>query len=150
MSRQAYNYLMNIPLHYWTVHAFDTKCNHITNNVVETTNEWVKAARKLPILQVVETIWKQITKHLVDRFEQCKRCSEDELPPNIQKVLSMTMRNGRGLLPMQYGEFSYEVSDGNMRYVVDLESKYCDCGIWTVSGLPCSYGLHFIMKKKNE
>lgn len=48
MSQQAYNYLMNIHLLHWIVHAFDheTKVDHITNNVVETTNKWVKPTQK--------------------------------------------------------------------------------------------------------
>lgn len=58
------------------------------------------------------------------------------------------MKLGRCLAPMQCSELTFECQDGNMRYVIDLEEKSCDCGYWTMSGLPCSHALLSIVKKR--
>lgn len=39
------------------------------------------------------------------------------------------MTNVRGLIPMQCEKFTFEVTNDNMRYMVDLENKSSDCGI---------------------
>lgn len=82
----------------------------------------------MPMLHMVKTIWKQLIKRIVNRIEHSKKCFDDVLPPNIQGALSNIMKNGRGLSLLQCREFSFEVFDGNMSYIVDLESMSCDCG----------------------
>lgn len=58
ISEHAFNYLMNILLHQWMVHEFDPECkrDHVTNNIVEATSEWVKAAKKFPMLLMVKPL----------------------------------------------------------------------------------------------
>lgn len=53
------------------------------------------------------------------------------------------MQNGKRINFAAVWRVQFEVSDGNMRYVLDLESRSCDYGFWKISGSRCSHALHY-------
>ncbi|KAK0575955.1 hypothetical protein LWI29_009574 [Acer saccharum] len=66
ISEPAHQYLLKIPLEYWTVHAFDTitKTDHNTNNVVDAFNGWLNKYRAQPLLTMMENKTQQKGRYL--------------------------------------------------------------------------------------
>ncbi|KAK0598843.1 hypothetical protein LWI29_038544 [Acer saccharum] len=102
ISKPAHQYLLKIPLEYWTVYAFDTitKTNHNTNNVVEAFNGWLNKYRAQPLLTMMEN--------------------------------------------------EFEVVDGTRQFVVKLDDRTCQCGIWTVFGIPCEHDMACITRMRQN
>ncbi|KAK0574656.1 hypothetical protein LWI29_026811 [Acer saccharum] len=87
-SERAHQYLMDIPLELWYVHAFDTltKIDHNTNNIVEAFNGWLNKYRKLPMLTMLETVRRKLMKRIHERFEAAMFW-ESNMPPTVNKKL---------------------------------------------------------------
>ncbi|KAL5763814.1 hypothetical protein ACOSQ2_016408 [Xanthoceras sorbifolium] len=85
---------------------------------------------------MMENIRRKIMKRIHRRYEAALKW-ETNIPPK-----------GRYLDPLQCGEWEFEVVDGERRFVVNLDSKTCECGLWAVSGIPCRHGyVHDYLKK---
>ncbi|KAL5749534.1 hypothetical protein ACOSP7_024137 [Xanthoceras sorbifolium] len=149
-SVPAYDYLMQIPKHQWSVHEFDQECksDHNTNNVVEAFNGWLSKLRALPMLTMMENIRRKIMKRIHRRYEAALKW-ETNIPPAITRQMQKAQQKGRYLDPLQCGEWEFEVVDGERRFVVNLDSKTCECGLWAVSGIPCRHALACILKRRD-
>ncbi|TXG56738.1 hypothetical protein EZV62_018051 [Acer yangbiense] len=150
-SEIAHQYLMDIPLELWSVHAFDTltKTDHNTNNIVEAFNGWLNKYQKLPMLTMLETIRRKLMKRIHERFETAMHW-ESNIPPIVNKKLQEAQKKGRYLDPLRCGEWEFEVVGENRQFVVKLNKRTCDCGIWDVSGLPCKHAMACITKKRDD
>ncbi|KAK2649706.1 hypothetical protein Ddye_017195 [Dipteronia dyeriana] len=62
VSVEAYQLLMNIPIDIWARHRFDTriKSDHVTNNISECFNRWIKDDRDKPILTLMGIIRRKV------------------------------------------------------------------------------------------
>ncbi|KAL5765757.1 hypothetical protein ACOSP7_016374 [Xanthoceras sorbifolium] len=149
-SVPAYDYLMQIPKHQWSVHEFDQECksDHNTNNVVEAFNGWLSKLRALSMLTMMENIRRKIMKRIHRRYEAALKWATN-IPPAITMQMQKAQQKGRYLDPLQCGEWEFEVVDGERRFVVNLDSKICECGLWAVSGIPCRHALACILKRRD-
>ncbi|KAF8389413.1 hypothetical protein HHK36_026108 [Tetracentron sinense] len=57
-KKEAYEWLMEKPLHSWSRHEFDpwVRSDHVTNSMTESFNQWVGDLRNKPILTLVDSI----------------------------------------------------------------------------------------------
>ena len=55
------------------MHVFDkfVKCDHITNNMIESWNAWFGEMRKTPIITLMEHVRKQMMKAIIKRKQTC-------------------------------------------------------------------------------
>lgn len=62
IDTDAFEHLRKLNPKYWSVHAFDKfiKCDHTTNNVIESWNTWIGEMRKALIITLVEYIRKKM------------------------------------------------------------------------------------------
>ena len=51
---------------------------------------------------------------------------------------------------LRCGEDKFEVVDGNRRFVVELDKRTCQCGIWVISWVPCMHAMACITKKRDN
>ncbi|KAK0604446.1 hypothetical protein LWI29_015777 [Acer saccharum] len=77
-------------------------------------------------------------------------CWESNIPPTVNKKLQEAQKKGRYLDPLRCGEWEFEVVDENRQFVVKLNERTCDYGIWAVSGLPCKHAMACITKKMDD
>ncbi|TXG53787.1 hypothetical protein EZV62_019043 [Acer yangbiense] len=150
-SPEAHAYLSNISVETWAVHAFDSVCKseHNTNNVVEAFNGWMNKHRALPMLTMMERVRRKFMKRIQDRYEAAILW-ESNIPPVINRKLQKAQQKGRYLDPLRCGEDEFEVVDGNRRFVVELDKRTCQCGIWVISGVPCMHAMACITKKRDN
>ena len=136
----AYKYLMNIPLGFWSTHAFDTrvKIDHCTNNLSESFNSWIEPVRGFSVLNIMEGIRTQIMQRIVVRRKKELNCTSVLMPRILSKVNELVDNSRRCRVVTEAGA-SFEVQDYNFKLVVNLDTRSCDCRRWDVSGLPCRH-----------
>ncbi|XP_052289098.1 uncharacterized protein LOC112497627 [Citrus sinensis] len=150
ISDAAHRWLMNIPTVYWAKHTFPnhTKCNHVTNNMTESFNNWINSFRGMPIVRMLEEIRRKIMKLIHKRNEDAKKWN-GHLPPLVRRKIVEARAAARGLTVIFGHENTFEVMEDLCKvFVVDLGKKTCNCGEWQISGLPCKHSICSIDAKR--
>ncbi|MQL75966.1 hypothetical protein Taro_008335 [Colocasia esculenta] len=111
---------------------FDSMYAQMYSNLAESFNAWIKPARGLPILQMVETIRRQIMEMGGRRRIEAANW-ETTLCPNIEKVFAMIMFNARQNSVIPSDGRLFEVVNGNKTYVT------CSCHKWQLLKIPCEH-----------
>ncbi|KAK9233359.1 hypothetical protein WN943_023608 [Citrus x changshan-huyou] len=150
ITPDGYEWLMKIPIACWAKHLFSphTKCNHVTNNMTESFNNWINNYRGLPIVRMFEEIRRKIMRLIHKRHEAALGWN-DELPPVMRRKIIEGIVAARSLsIIFGHNETFEVVEDATKIIVVDLPKKNCDCGEWGISGLPCKHAICCIDAKR--
>ncbi|XP_020263043.1 uncharacterized protein LOC109839024 [Asparagus officinalis] len=141
MDPRANNITVNYSPDQWANAFFPgIRYGHVTSNVAESFNNWIRKARMLQILQIVEHIRKQIMVRMSNR-----RLLGDKwvryLCPQTEMVLKENIEKGRPLDVKQAAADIFEVQ-AHKTTRVDLEKKTCTCRAWDVMRIPCKEDMH--------
>ncbi|TXG57655.1 hypothetical protein EZV62_015484 [Acer yangbiense] len=138
----AYNYIMKVPLKHWALHAFEdyVKLDHVTNNISECFNVWVEKFRTQPALSILEGVRRKMMQRMTKRLDEGRNWVSN-IPPLVNKKLSERQDDLRFVLVLCASDKEFEVKDGVTFYIVNLDSKRCDCGLWELSSIPCKHAL---------
>ncbi|XP_073137997.1 uncharacterized protein [Henckelia pumila] len=118
----------------------------INNNIAESWNNWVKAARHLPIVAMVDHICLQIMDMMHRRRETTMRMVK-RLSPSKENVVAKTYAESRSLKVHKACGWSFEVVDGDKSFGVDLSARTCSCRAWQINRLPCKHACAAIESK---
>ncbi|CAL1371662.1 unnamed protein product [Linum trigynum] len=88
------------------------KCDSVESNICETWNGMIVKYRGMRMIDMLEGIRKKVEK---------------------EKELARLCTSKQTL------DLKCEVKMGNSGYIVDLQTKTCTCGYWSLSGLPCCH-----------
>ncbi|CAH9126506.1 unnamed protein product [Cuscuta epithymum] len=141
LSPQGHEWLMNVPTVCWAKHMFSkhTKCNHVTNNMTESFNNWIGNYRGMPIVRMYEEIRRKIMR-LIHKRNMVAQEWKGDLPPIVRKKVIENRANARSLSVIFGQNNTFEVMEDISKInVLDLQEKKCDCMEWEISGLPCKY-----------
>ena len=88
LSREAYNWLLDVPPFHWSRHAFDerAKNDHVANNIIKSFNSQLGVARQKSILSLLEHIRRKVMKSLRTRSKKGNNW-RTEIPPRVQKTV---------------------------------------------------------------
>lgn len=118
----------------------------INNNIVESWNNWVKPARYLPIVGMVDNIRIQIMTTMHQRREKTLEMTQ-ELSPRKEKDVSSAYSKSRTLKVHKSCGAQFEVIDGDKSFAVDLNLYNCSCRYWQIYRLPCKHACACIESK---
>ncbi|XP_073137771.1 uncharacterized protein [Henckelia pumila] len=118
----------------------------INNNIAESWNSWVKPARHLPIVAMVDNIRIQIMKMMHERREK-SLVMDKNLTPRKEKDVSLAYSQSRSLKVHRSCGLKFEVIDGYKTLAVDLSSWTCSCRGWKIYKLPCKHACACIESK---
>ncbi|XP_073132129.1 uncharacterized protein [Henckelia pumila] len=118
----------------------------INNNIAENWNSWVKPARHLPIVAMVDNIRIQIMTMMHERREKSLVMDKD-LTPRKEKDVSLAYSQSRSLKVHRSCGLKFEVIDGDKTLAVDLSSWTCSCRGWQIYKLPCKHACACIESK---
>ncbi|XP_073308838.1 uncharacterized protein [Primulina huaijiensis] len=118
----------------------------INNNIAECWNNWVKAARFLPIVAMVDQIRIQIM-DIMHRRREASMGMIKILSPSKENVLAKTYAESRSLKVLKACSWSFEVVDGDKSFAVDLCATTCSCKAWQLNRLPCKHACAAIESK---
>ncbi|KAH9686718.1 SWIM-type domain-containing protein [Citrus sinensis] len=140
-TQAAYDYLIKIDKKQWARHAFpdDVKVDHVTNNLTESWNSWLNEYRDKPVLTLMEFIRKKVMKRLYKRHSDARKWI-GKLPPTVRRKLNVSRQEGRYVRVLMASEYEFEVMDENNKtFMVNMQNKTCDCGVYQICGIPCKH-----------
>ena len=141
LNEDAEKWLIKIPAESRSRYAFDprVRCDHITNNLVESFNSWLGRWRGKPILTMLEGIRGKLMSRMHKRYNKAMSWNTSIIN-NIKKGLNNTLFKSRECSVDFAGSDVYEVRDKDgVRHIVDLCKMTCICREWDISGIPCIY-----------
>ncbi|XP_075481257.1 uncharacterized protein LOC142521969 [Primulina tabacum] len=118
----------------------------INNNIAECWNNWVKAARYLPIVGMVDHIRVQIMNMMHQRRESTAIMVK-ELSPKKEKAIGSVYVESRKLRVHRSCNWRFEVVDGEKSFAIDLIAMTCSCRYWQINKLPCNHACAAIESK---
>ncbi|KAK3193009.1 hypothetical protein Dsin_024319 [Dipteronia sinensis] len=116
---------------HWSMHCFDTsiKCNHVTNNMIESFNSMLGEHRAITYFCLLEYIRRMVMKRFQERKEACNRWTFD-LPPIVKAKLVKTSEESRMLTMLKDGNGEYELLGETRAYLAKLRLGTCDLCVW--------------------
>ncbi|XP_027184204.1 uncharacterized protein LOC113782512 [Coffea eugenioides] len=117
INREAWKYLDKISRSSWC------KCDHVTNNFIESFNNWVGDLRGKPILTLVDGLRRKFMKNLHKRYQ--KGCTlTANITPRIAKKLTEISQALRKCEMHMASEDTFEIGDLDRSYIVVLSKSY--------------------------
>ncbi|XP_020262552.1 uncharacterized protein LOC109838530 [Asparagus officinalis] len=149
MAPAAYEIAINYSPEHWANAFFPgIRYGHVTSNVAESFNSWIREARLLRILQMVEHIRKQLMTRMNNRrIMACKWTSY--LCSKVEKIVRENMEKGHTLEIRQSRDDIFEVQSHRTTRV-DLENRTCTCRAWDVTRIPCVHACAVIIYMKRD
>ncbi|WMV42718.1 hypothetical protein MTR67_036103 [Solanum verrucosum] len=133
-------------LHYdprnWSRAFFQThsKCDVVENNMCETFNSWILAARHKSIITMLEDIRHKMMNRHIDMIKFAETWISD-IAPMARAILERNKEYSNNC-NVQWNELNgFEISEREYSFVVDLEKKHCDCRLWMLRGIPCPHAI---------
>ncbi|KAL0453314.1 UNVERIFIED_CONTAM: hypothetical protein Slati_1309500 [Sesamum latifolium] len=151
---EAFKWLAKRPAAQWSRAYFRThsKCDILLNNLCESFNATLVAARSKPIVDMLETIRMMLMKRIYVKRDQMKKY-KGILCPNIQKMMEELKKKSMEYIAHWNGhdQFEIEGSYGD-RHTVNLTEQTCSCRKWQLTGIPCAHAISgmFFMGYKPE
>ena len=68
--------------------------------------------------------------------------------PSVVKLIEQNKKSVLGVKGIPVDVYEFEVDDGEESYVVNLTNKSCDCGRWSLIGIPCNHSMACIVSRK--
>lgn len=62
-----------------------------------------------------------------------------KFPPKMKKVISESTKWSRHCIVQRCGEYEFQVDQNEFIGRVKLDSNYCECEMWQLSGIPCHH-----------
>lgn len=142
ISQEAAYWIRHRPPRLWATAYFDgTRYGHLTANIVESLNSWLLEASGLPIIQMMESIRRQLMTWFNERREASMQWSTI-LVPSAERRVSEAIERARGYQVGRANEAEFEVvSQHEGTNIVDIRNRCCLCRGWQLYGLPCAHGV---------
>ena len=136
----AYRWLMEIPSEQWARHMFDASLKnvHVTSNVAESFNAWIRPFRGLPIYNLMDGIRGKVMARLERKRRQGLQM-EGLMCSNTQEKLFVNRDMSSKCKMVSASNNEFEVFDEKFRFGVLIDEMHCDCGEWQLDGVPCRH-----------
>ena len=146
-NTEAMNYIREHHKKIWTRSQFLTHCkvDYVTNNLVESFNNWVKPFKAMNVDDFLDKIRQLLMKKWHTRRTVSTKIGGVVLPHIIKKLKEQSFN-----LDMDVDSCSNKVAEvcvkgsNGFKCVVNLEQKTCSCRKFDVSGIPCMHAIAFI------
>ncbi|XP_010414237.1 PREDICTED: uncharacterized protein LOC104700419 [Camelina sativa] len=141
ISPEAALWIRNLQPSQWATYCFEgTRFGHLTANVTESLNSWIQDASGLPIIQMLESIRRQLMTLFNERREASMQWS-GMLVPSAERHVLEAIEESRLYLVHKANEAQFEVTTSEAKYIVDIRCRSCFCRGWELHGLPCSHAV---------
>ncbi|XP_062103440.1 uncharacterized protein LOC133814507 [Humulus lupulus] len=137
-NKDEYKWLTDIEVKHWSMSCFDTtsKVEHLTNNHVESFNDWIDEIRLKPPIEFLEGLQIQNSDIMCSRRITFERWNE-KLTPKVHLKVKQLLRRARYAKVRQVGPNEFQVDYMNKRCAVRLDVGWCICGQWKIRGISC-------------
>ena len=142
LSKTAAEDLLKYPPHAWCRAYFSSRSHNfmVDNNITESFNSWVLAARHKPIVSMLEDIRLQSMTRIANNKKMVEKWSNEWSPAcmtmyqdnNLSSAICQVVFNG---------DQGFEIGEGDDKHTVILDKKLCTCRAWELTGIPCAHAI---------
>lgn len=141
ISPDAAYWIRRLPPRLWATAYFEgLRLGHLTANVVESINTWISEASGLPIVQMMESIRRQLMTWFNERREVSMQWTST-LVPNAEKQVAEAIELAQSYQVLRANEAEFEVISHEGTNIVDIRNRCCLCHGWQSYGLPCAHAV---------
>ncbi|XP_019225770.1 PREDICTED: uncharacterized protein LOC109207327, partial [Nicotiana attenuata] len=141
VDKKTFNYLMEEPPGRWArSHCPRRRYDMLTTNIVESMNNVLRRSRELPILTMMDFIQEKLQSWFYERrtlaegiFRDISNWAEPTLEAKIQPAFTFRV------LPID--RLKFNVKEGGMEFIVDLDKRACDCSEFQLDEMPCEHAI---------
>ncbi|KAF6153496.1 hypothetical protein GIB67_027363 [Kingdonia uniflora] len=129
----AKSWLDREPAEYWCKPHFDStiKCEHITNNLSESYNNWIIKLRDKPLHKFIEGMNLMMMKLTYDRRKKPKKYNVNFVVPRAKTHIEEMKKCCNQYIPQGDDANKWvSISKDGKKWKVDLVGKTCDCYEW--------------------
>ncbi|KAF7119673.1 hypothetical protein RHSIM_Rhsim13G0031700 [Rhododendron simsii] len=141
VSQEAAYWIRRVPPRLWATAYFEgTRFGNLTANIIESLNSWILEASSLPIIQMMESIRRQLMTWFNERREASMQWASI-LVPSAERRVSEALERARTYQVLRANEAEFEVISHEGTNVVDIRNRCCSCRGWQLYGLPCAHAV---------
>ncbi|XP_050888646.1 uncharacterized protein LOC127093787 [Lathyrus oleraceus] len=149
----AWTWLMAVPTKSWCKHAFSfyPKCDTLMNNISESFNATILAARDKPILTMCEWIRKYLMNRLSTSASKLENWPHKVMPIPRRRLDNEVFNSGHWLPTWSIAEtFQVTHSYNTHEFIVDIAKRSCSCNFWELVGIPCRHAVAALSYRKQN
>lgn len=141
ISPEAAYWIRRIPPRLWATAYFEgTRFGNLTANIIESLNSWILEASALPIIQMMESIRRQLMTWFNERREASMQWASI-LVPSAERRVSEALERARTYQVLRANDAEFEVISHEGTNIVDIRNRGCSCRGWQLYGLPCAHAV---------
>lgn len=151
LSNEAYDWLKNIPPQQWCKYMMSArpKCDMLSNNLCESFNNYIKEARDMPILTMLEALRRQIMCRIYTKKQWIEKYA-GKVCPRIQDKLDVIKNKSLQFECYLSADGRWEVTVEDKGWFVDLRNHTCSCREWSLTGIPCLHATCAILQERKH
>ncbi|KAH6783856.1 hypothetical protein C2S52_008815 [Perilla frutescens var. hirtella] len=109
-----------------------------TSNIAESFNSRLLFARHLPIVSTIEAI-RHVMEEWFDQRRAVSRARDDDLTDEAHNKLAPQIDKGDHFRVVARSQMTFKVSNKESSWIVDLNSRTCECREFQDDLMPCSH-----------
>ncbi|KAH6811536.1 hypothetical protein C2S51_025298 [Perilla frutescens var. frutescens] len=109
-----------------------------TSNIAESFNSRLLFTRRLPIVSTIEAI-RHAMEEWFDKRCAVSRARDDDLTEEAHNKLALEVNKGDRLKVVAKSQMTFKVSNKESSWIVDLNSRTCECREFQDDLMPCSH-----------
>ncbi|KAH6758942.1 hypothetical protein C2S51_019177 [Perilla frutescens var. frutescens] len=109
-----------------------------TSNIAESFNSRLLFARRLPIVSTIEAI-RHVMEEWFDQRRAVSRARDDDLTEEAHNKLAPQVDKGDHFRVVARSQMTFKVSNKESSWIVDLNSRTCECHEFQDDLMPCSH-----------
>ncbi|KAI8569404.1 hypothetical protein RHMOL_Rhmol02G0276500 [Rhododendron molle] len=142
---KAKTFIASVPKQHWTNAYFQGhRYGEMSSSAIESFNNWILAARLMPIMNLVEELRSKIMIQMSCRREEASRWVS-QICPDMDAKLAKRIDKGRSWRVYKSKTGLYEVKSVPA-VLVNLEEGTCSCGAWQYNGFLCAHAATVLVK----
>ncbi|XP_078436837.1 uncharacterized protein LOC144707542 [Wolffia australiana] len=142
ISQEAAFWVRRVPPRLWATSYFEgTRLGQLSASVAESLNPWLQEAAGLPVVQMMETVRRQLMMWFNERREASMEWGAT-LVPTAERHVAEACERARGYTVARANEAEFEVAAAHEGpNIVDIRNRCCLCRGWQLYGLPCVHAV---------
>ncbi|KAK4754724.1 hypothetical protein SAY87_002828 [Trapa incisa] len=141
ISQEAGFWIRRIPSRLWATAYFEgARFGRLTANGDESLNIWILEASNLPIVQMMESIRRQLMTWFSERREMSMQWTSI-LVPSAERMVGEALERAQNFQVLRANEAEFEVLSHEGSHIVDIRNRCCICRGWQLYGLPCAHAV---------
>ena len=131
---------MEEPLEHWARYKFDPaiKIPDDTTNYMESSNGKIERFRNKCIMTLLVEIRNKWMSNLARKAELASEWA-GKVTPRVKTMLAKLEMDNRYCKVIPAGKGEYSVIEGRTTFIIDLNTRHCDCMFWDISCIPVKH-----------